>query len=70
MKPTQKYIPLGKRSKREQREHYAKQRQSWGNTNPATKQLPNGKAYNRKKSKHRHLSNQEPCLDFLFRGVD
>ncbi|MCL2854167.1 MAG: hypothetical protein FWE21_00950 [Defluviitaleaceae bacterium] len=66
MKPTQKYVPLTKQSKRKQREFYAKQRQDWGSINPATKQAPNGKAYNRKKSKHRHSSDFEPCLDFYL----
>ena len=60
----QKFIPLKKRSKREQREHHAAQRKDWGNTHPATKKLPNQKAYNRKKSKQWQRKN-EPGLDFL-----
>ena len=59
-----KYVPLCKQSKKKQKEHHAALRESWGNTNPMTKKMPNGKIYNRKKSKH--SSYNEPCLDFLF----
>ena len=58
----EKYVPLDKRTKREQREYHAKQRRDWGEISPITKKLPNQKLYNRKKSKHRHY---EPGLDFL-----
>ncbi|MCL2031443.1 MAG: hypothetical protein FWG93_07840 [Oscillospiraceae bacterium] len=58
----QRYIPLEKRSKREQREFYAARRGSWGEINPVTKKPPNPKAYNRKKSGQRH----EPLSGFYF----
>jgi len=61
----QKFIPLAKRSKREQREHHAAQRKDWGTLNPVTRKTPNLKAYNRKKSKQEQR-NHEPCLDFLI----
>jgi len=61
----QKFVPLAKRSKREQKEHHAAQRRDWGSLNPATRKTPNLKAYNRKKSKQRWHNGHEPCLDFL-----
>jgi hypothetical protein len=50
----QKYVPLAKRSKREQREYHAAQRKNWGEVNPVTKTIPNKKVYNRKKSAQRY----------------
>jgi len=61
----QNYIPLEKQSKRNQRKYHAMQRRDWGNINPATKKVENGKAYNRKKSKQRWCECN-PCLDFLI----
>ena len=60
----QKYIPLEKRTKREQKESNALQRKDWGKVHPATQKSINAKAYNRKKSKQRWCE-YEPCLDFL-----
>ena len=40
------YVTLDKRSKKAQREYYAKQRTTWGELNPRS-------AYNRKKEKQR-----------------
>ena len=48
-----KYVSLDKRSKKAQREYHAKQRRTWGELNPVTRSVPNGKAYNRKKEKQR-----------------
>jgi len=61
----QKYVPLDKRSKREQKEYNAIQRRDWGSISPVTKKVENGKAYNRKKSK-RMWGDHEQRLDFLF----
>ncbi|MCL2376175.1 MAG: hypothetical protein FWC76_02145 [Defluviitaleaceae bacterium] len=61
----QKFVPLAKRPKREQKEYHAAQRRDWGYLNPATRKTPNLKAYNRKKSKQR-WHEHEPCLDFYF----
>ena len=47
------YVTLDKRSKKAQREYYAKQRTTWGELNPVTRSVPSGKAYNRKKEKQR-----------------
>jgi hypothetical protein len=38
-------IPLQKQSKREQKEHYAKQRGSWNGLCPVTRTGPNRKGY-------------------------
>ena len=58
-----KYVPLEKRSKKEQREYNASKRGSWGNLNPVTRIPPNPKAYNRKKIERRY--DNEPPLVFL-----
>jgi len=59
----QKYIPLAKRSKREQKAHHNAQRGSWGEVNPITRKSPNPKVYSRKKSGQRY--EHEPP-GFLF----
>ena len=45
------YVPLEKRSKKEQKAYYAAQRGSWGDVNPVTRRSENPKAYNRQKSR-------------------
>lgn len=47
------YVSLEKRSKKAQKEYHAKQRVTWGELNPATRSVPSGKVYNRKKEKNR-----------------
>jgi hypothetical protein len=59
----QRYVPLEKRSKQEQKEHYAARRGSWGAISPVTKKPPNPKAYNRKKSGKR--VENEPFAGFF-----
>lgn len=44
-----KYVPLEKRSKKQQKEFHSKQRKTWGSINPITRKVPNAKVYNRKK---------------------
>ena len=44
-----KLIPLEKRSKKEQRAWYARQRGDWNGVNPVTRIVPNKKHYDRKK---------------------
>ena len=48
-----KYVSLGKRSKKAQKEYYSRHRCTWGELNPVTKSVPSGKTYNRKKDKKR-----------------
>ena len=45
------YVTIDKRSKKAQKEDYAKQRQTWGELNPVTRSVPSGKVYNRKNDK-------------------
>ncbi|MCL2349925.1 MAG: hypothetical protein FWC67_00450 [Defluviitaleaceae bacterium] len=59
----QKFVPLSKQSKRSQKEYHKNLRQDWGSISPVTKKAPNGKAYNRKKSKHQ-LRDHEPVWIF------
>jgi len=58
----QKFIPLDKRTKREQKNYHALHRRDWGVLNPATKKIENAKAYNRKKSK-------QSSLDFFYSHI-
>ena len=52
-KKMRQYVTLDKRSKKAQKEYYAKQRRTWGELNPVTRSVPGGKVYNRKKEKQR-----------------
>ena len=61
---SQKYVPIEKQSKKKQKEHHEKQRRDWGKLNPATRKVPNLKAYDRKKSKQ--WERYEPRLDFFI----
>lgn len=58
-----KYVSMDKRSKREQKEYYSSMRCGWNGLNPATRTMPNGKAYRRKKAKQ-----EEQRLSREFRG--
>lgn len=40
---TQKYVPLKKRSKKEQRRHYETQRNGWNGVVPVTRVIPDKK---------------------------
>jgi len=46
-----RFVPLDKKSKKEQKKFHAKQRRTWEGISPVTRTVPNGKAYNRKKLK-------------------
>lgn len=45
-----KFIPYGKRSKKEKRKADLARRQTWGELNPVTRKPPISRAYNRKKT--------------------
>ncbi len=47
----QTFIPMEKRSKKQQRAYHAAQRGTWHEFCPVTRVVPNGKAYNRNKAK-------------------
>ena len=44
-------VPLNKRSKKAQKEYYAKGRGSWYGLNPVTRTVPGGKVYDRNRVK-------------------
>ena len=44
-------VPLNQRSKKAQREYYAKQRSSWYGLNPVTRTVPSGKVYDQNRVK-------------------
>lgn len=48
-----KYIPIEKRSKREQKQLNARRRGNWNGVRPVTRIVPSGKAYNRAREKAR-----------------
>lgn len=57
-----KYIPMEKRSKREQRAFHAAQRGSWNGINPVSRVAPNLKRYNRNRIKQaERRSGSEAC---------
>ena len=45
------FVPLQKQSKRNQKAYHVKQRNSWNGVCPATRVMPNGKAYDRNRIK-------------------
>lgn len=47
----EKFVPLEKRSKKERKAYYAKQRGSWNGVNPVTRVVPSKKIYDRKQAK-------------------
>ena len=61
----QKYVPLEKRSKKQQRKFHSQQRKNWGDISPVTKKIQNAKAYNRKKARQRDYS-YDPMSGFFM----
>ena len=51
MARAEKFVPLEKRSKKEQKAYHAQQRGSWNGVNPVTRVVPNKKGYDRKRAK-------------------
>lgn len=60
------FIPLEKRSKKEQRAWYAKRRRDWNGVPPATRIIPSKKHYDRKKQRR----EQFPDAVFALQGID
>ena len=46
-----RFIPLSKQTKKQQKKHYSTQRSDWSTIRPVTRVMGNGKAYNRTKAK-------------------
>ena len=62
----EKFVPLSKKSKKEQKKFYAAQRRTWNGLNPVTRTVPNGKADSRKKYKNsRHFNDECTCCFFV-----
>ena len=53
MARAEKFVPLEKRSKKEQKAYHAQQRGSWHGVNPVTRVVPNKQGYARKRAKAR-----------------
>ena len=54
----ERFVPLDKRSKREQKEFYKTQRKTWNDINPMTRVIQSAKAYNRTMQKARDRKRQ------------
>ena len=65
MARAEKYVPLEKRSKKEQKAYHAQQRGSWNGVNPVTRVVPNKKVYDRKRAKARRDDPDVRPLCFL-----
>lgn len=57
------FVPINKQSKKARKAYHSAQRSTWGILNPATRTMPNGKAYNRKKQKDNDRSGREVSFD-------
>ena len=64
------YVTLDKRSKKAQREYYAKQRTTWGELNPVTRSVPSGNnvyfEQDRKEGRCQNKINQRKVLRFVI----
>ena len=63
MARAEKFVPLEKRSKKEQKAYHAQQRGSWNGVNPVTRVVPNKKVSDRKLAKARRY---DPDVRPLF----
>ena len=52
-----RYIPIEKKSKKEQKKFHDMQRRTWNGLNPVTRTVPNGKGYDRNKVKDNDRKN-------------
>ena len=65
-----RYVPLNKKSKKEQKKYHAMQRSTWG-INPVTRTVPNGRGYDRNRIKSedkrnsRNFTNEKPAVFFF-----
>lgn len=59
------FVPINKQSKKARKAYHSAQRSTWGILNPATRTMPNGRAYDRKKQKVNDRSDRESSFDFL-----
>ena len=61
-----KFVPIEKRSKREQRELNARRRGSWNGVNPVTRVPMNSKAYRRANAGNWRSSLRDPASFFAL----
>ena len=57
------FVPISKQTKKAQKAYHSAQRSTRGILNPATRTMPNGRAYNRKKQKAHDRSGREFSFD-------
>ena len=57
------FVPISKQSKKAQKTYHSAQRSTWGILNPATRTMPNGKAYYRTTQKAHDRSGRESSFD-------
>lgn len=62
----EKFVPLEKRSKKEQRAYHACRRSGWGALSPVTRRPENPKAYNRQKARNRKQWSSGSVPSVLF----
>lgn len=67
MARAEKFVPLEKRSKKEQKAYHAQQRGSWNGVNPVTRVVPNKKGYDRKWAKARRY---DPDVRPFFHSLE
>ena len=55
----EKFVPFEKKSKKEKRKENNKKRNTWGNTNPSTKVIPDTHKEKRENARARDLQSEE-----------
>ena len=58
-----RFVPIEKKSKKEQKKFHAMQRRTWNGLNPVTRTVPNGKGYDRNKLKDNERKNSRESTD-------
>ena len=61
-----KFVPVEKHSKKEQRKYHAQKQGSWGGINPVTRKPPNSCAYHRKTAGSWKKIFRSPFLFYIF----
>ena len=62
----EKFIPLGKMSKKKQLEFHRLSRKDWGGISPVTRKEKNPKAYNRASEKRKGAAQKRDSLIFIL----
>ena len=63
-----KWTPVEKRTKKEKKAYYAKERGSWGVISPVSRTVPSMKAYDRNRQKKRDRRDESSCDLFFYRS--